>query len=84
MTRFGKAALITSLLFIPVLAIPNIASAESGAKLEGVFTDWTVYSRSDGGEKICYALAKPTTKTPSTFTTSKPPSSIFWESTTPP
>jgi invasion protein IalB len=66
MTRFGKAAFITSLLFIPVLTIPNMASAESAAKLEGVFTDWTVYSRSEGGEKICYALAKPTTKTPST------------------
>lgn len=44
--------------------IPNIANASS-AKLEGVFTDWSVYSKTDGGERICYALAKPKSKTPS-------------------
>ena len=46
---------------------PSTANAAS-AKLEGVFTDWSVYSKTDGGERICYALAKPSTKTPSSVT----------------
>lgn len=43
---------------------PMTANAAS-AKLEGVFKDWSVYSKTDGGERICYALAKPKSKTPS-------------------
>lgn len=66
MALFGKQFLITSLLCVPLFAVPQMAQAESGTKLEGVFKDWTVYSRADGGDKICYALAKPTTKAPST------------------
>jgi len=37
----------------------------ANAKMEGQFTDWTVHSKSQGGEKICYALAKAKSKTPS-------------------
>lgn len=33
-------------------------------KLEGVFTDWTVYSRAASGDKSCYAIATPTTSSP--------------------
>lgn len=43
---------------------PNIANAAS-TRLEGVFTDWSVYSKTNAGERICYALAKPKSKTPS-------------------
>ncbi|PHR92963.1 MAG: hypothetical protein COA69_06495 [Robiginitomaculum sp.] len=59
------AALITSFLILTSSLIPSMASAAS-AKLEGVFTDWSVYSKVDGRERICYALAKPNSKTPST------------------
>jgi hypothetical protein len=41
------------------------AHADTGAKLEAVFTDWSVYSKSAGKDKVCYALAKPLSKTPS-------------------
>ncbi len=47
-----------------ILALtPSIANAAT-AKLEGVFTDWSVYSKTDGNERICYALSKPKSKTP--------------------
>lgn len=39
-------------------------SAETSAKLEGVFTDWSVYTRSVNGDKICFVLAKPSSKAP--------------------
>ncbi len=58
------------ILYIPVLTIflafgVAPAQGEVAAKLEGVFTDWSVYSKSLSGEKICYVLTKPTSKTPS-------------------
>ena len=37
----------------------------ANAKLEGVFSDWAVHSKTQNGEKICYALAKAKSKTPS-------------------
>ncbi len=58
--KLSHAILITGALAL----MPSLANA-AGAKLEGVFTDWTVYSKKDGGDKICYALAKPKSKTPS-------------------
>ena len=36
------------------------------AKPVGTFRDWSVYVKNVDGEKICYALAKPSTKVPST------------------
>lgn len=32
--------------------------------LEGKFSDWTAYSRTEGGDKICYVLSSPTSKSP--------------------
>lgn len=48
-----------------ILAAATIFAANANAKLEGQFTDWTVHSKQQGGEKICYALAKAKSKTPS-------------------
>lgn len=56
--------LVSGFVFTSAIGTPALAQAATGANLEGVFTDWTVYSRSEGGDTICYALAKPSTKTP--------------------
>jgi len=52
------------LLASALVFVPSLASA-ANEKLEGVFTDWSVYSKTAGGDKICYVLAKPASKTPS-------------------
>lgn len=57
-----KKLFLTSLLVAMVL--PTAAQAAE-PKLEGTFTDWAVYSRSEGGDKICYAIAEPKSKSPS-------------------
>ncbi|NNC37005.1 MAG: hypothetical protein EX271_02630 [Acidimicrobiales bacterium] len=63
--KFTHTLLLASgLVLTSVVGTPALAQAATGANLEGVFTDWTVYSRSEGGDKICYVLAKPSTKTP--------------------
>ena len=56
--KFLSASLLAASLLMPV-------AAHAGAKLEGVFTDWSVYTKTESGERICYVIAKPTTKTPS-------------------
>lgn len=56
-----KKIILASVL--TTLAMPGLAQA-SEPKLEGTFTDWTVYSRAEGGDKICYAIAKPSVKAP--------------------
>jgi len=35
-------------------------------KLEGQFSDWSVYAREAGGDRICYAVTKPTSASPGT------------------
>ncbi len=59
--RISKSLLIlaTATIFAGSFA------GNANAKLEGVFTDWSVHSKTQGGEKICYALAKASSKTPS-------------------
>ncbi|MBL4852919.1 MAG: invasion associated locus B family protein [Robiginitomaculum sp.] len=42
-----------------------ILATNAHAKLEGVFSDWAVHSKTVSGDTICYALAKPKSKTPS-------------------
>jgi hypothetical protein len=54
-----KLLLITA---AAVMALPMAAFAEP--KLEGTFSDWTVYSRAEAGDKICYAITLPTVKAP--------------------
>ena len=44
--------------------LSSTAWAGTGAKLEGVYTDWSVYSKKDGKDKICYVLSKAKSKTP--------------------
>lgn len=53
---------------LAVMALSGFAlSAHAkSAKLEGVFKNWSVYSKKDGSEQICYVLAKPSSKTPKT------------------
>ncbi len=50
---------------ILILAATSLFAANANAKMEGQFTDWTVHSKSQGGDKVCYALAKAKSKTPS-------------------
>jgi len=56
-----KKTLLT--LTLAAMAMPVTAQAAE-PKLEGTFTDWTVYSRSEAGDKICYAIAEPKSKSP--------------------
>jgi len=42
-----------------------ISATNANAKLEGVFSDWAVHSQTISGDKVCFALAKPKSKTPS-------------------
>jgi hypothetical protein len=60
---------ISILSALPIIALWAASAAPAMAaepKLEGTFTDWSVYSRLEGGDKTCFAVAKPKTKTPST------------------
>jgi len=50
-------------LTFAALALPMSAQA-SEPKLEGTFSDWKVFSRVEGGDKICYAISEPTSKSP--------------------
>ena len=61
--RISKSYFLVAAL---ALAIPTLPAATASAKIEGKFTDWTVHTKTEGGEKICYALAKAASKTPST------------------
>lgn len=53
--------LLTTIALIGFSSTPAIAAEP---KLQGTFSDWTVYSRADGKELICYAIAKPETMAP--------------------
>ena len=57
-----KKTLLT--LILAAITLPSTAHAAE-PKLEGTFTDWTVYSRAEGGDKICYAISQPKSKSPS-------------------
>lgn len=54
----------TGIIFASALSLSAHSAFAASAKLEGVFTDWSVYSKSEGNDRICYALAKPSTKAP--------------------
>ncbi len=55
--------ILKSLLILSVLALPQTAMASP--KLQGSYGDWSVYTRQDGGDRICYVLSKAKTKSPS-------------------
>jgi hypothetical protein len=46
------------------LSVSTSAAQASEPKLQGTFNDWSVYSRNDGKDRICYVLAKPEVKAP--------------------
>ncbi len=45
------------------MLLPTPALA-ADPKLEGTYSDWAAYSRAEGADKICYVLAKPKSKSP--------------------
>lgn len=55
---FALFLMVTS----PVLISPNAQAQER----EGAFGDWTSYSRTENGNKICYAISEPQSKRPGT------------------
>ncbi len=57
-TLSALAIIVTS-----TFAIAPAASANE-PKLEATFSDWRVYSRGSGGERICYALSSPSSLSP--------------------
>jgi len=59
--RISKS--ILTLAAMSLVASGFVASS-AFAKTEGVFSDWSVHSKTEGGEKICYALGKAKSKTP--------------------
>ena len=61
---FGADMKKTIALFtLLAMALPSAAHAAS-PKLEGTFSDWKVYSRMEAGDKICYAISEPKSKSP--------------------
>jgi len=57
--------IFSAVIALSPLALTPMADAQSKPKLEGTYTDWTVYSRGQGQSKVCYVLGKPKVKTPS-------------------
>ena len=52
-------------LILPlVLSAATAAPALADAKAQGTFSDWTVYTRDTGGDRICYALSPASEKVP--------------------
>ena len=47
-----------------LLSVPALAQANE-PRLVGTFGEWATYSRFEGSQRICYALAKPKSKRPS-------------------
>lgn len=52
------------ILTLTAMSLPMTVQAAE-PKLEGTFSDWTVYSRLEAGDKICYAISQPKSKSPS-------------------
>lgn len=52
-----------AIMVSPMMMSPEVY-AQSKPKLEGTYTDWTVYSRGQGRNKTCYALSKPKVQSP--------------------
>jgi invasion protein IalB len=57
---------LLSLAALTMTAFGVTAPAAQAAepKLQGTYSDWSVYTRTDGGDRICYVLAKPEVKAP--------------------
>ena len=59
-----KQILKYSLLITGIIAASAQPSLANTPKLEQVFGDWVVYSRSANNDKSCYAISKPKSKAP--------------------
>ena len=60
---------MTKLISLPILAmafsgLAAIPAQAAEPTLEGTFGDWAAYSRSEGGDKICYVISEPKKKVP--------------------
>ena len=53
---------------IALTAIATAVPALAAPKTQGEFSDWTVYTRDDGGERICYVLTEAQSKAPGNVT----------------
>lgn len=60
----GFRYFIASLIVLGPLTLSPQTMAQSQPKLEGTYTDWTVYSRGQGKSKSCFALATPKVESP--------------------
>lgn len=60
MKRFMLALSVTALC----LSAASATAKAADPKLQGTFNDWSVYTRTVGNDKICFALAKPEVKAP--------------------
>jgi len=56
---------ILKLLTLPALMLLPLSAANASPKLKGSFGDWTVYSRYDGAQRLCYVVAHAKSKSPS-------------------
>ncbi len=52
-----------SLLALTALSIAS--TAQASPKLQGSYGDWSVFTRYEGAEQLCYVLSKAATKSPS-------------------
>ena len=63
MIRFRALSICSTVALTALTAAP--ALAQSAPKLAGTHSDWSVYTRGSGGERICYVLSKAQTESPS-------------------
>ncbi|HHI88309.1 MAG TPA: hypothetical protein ENK01_00015 [Hellea balneolensis] len=56
--------MIRILMFSALSLAMTLISASAEARVEGTFRDWTVRTKTVGGEKICFAITKPKTMAP--------------------
>tara|TARA_R110002020_G_scaffold23398_3_gene77843 strand:+ start:243 stop:743 length:501 start_codon:yes stop_codon:yes gene_type:complete len=52
---------LAALMLMTVTALPAHAAEQ---KLQGTYSDWSVYSRAEGNDTICFALSKPEVSAP--------------------
>ena len=57
-----KLAIASGLLM--TMSAASMTAAASEPQLVGTFGDWAAYARSEGGDQICYVMAKPQSKAP--------------------
>lgn len=69
MIRMTSARPLAGLLAATILAfvLPGAAAqaqAPAGSRLAGTFSDWSVYTSQQGGNKVCYAVTQPKVRLP--------------------